>query len=182
MAGKKAIKKLAEVATKFGIKVAGQKLDKPMHFQGVGKGSPSADSKIQIPCAVPCTDKTRLMEFTSPIVGGSGEGLPILYGLDNMERHRAVLEMDPTKKQLTFPGPGGYTIQWSPGTIHIPLQTTPSGHLAFPLDHYQECEQQQTGLKEQTTVLHTDNKTTIKDDHEQLLQKTNNSNNNQRQE
>ena len=99
------------------------------------------------------------MEFTVPSVTGTGNGLPILYGLDNMERHNAALEMDPTKRQLTFPGPGGYTINWSPGTVHIPLQPTPSGHLAFPLDHYDECNTKhsdQKGLTEKTVILHTE--------------------------
>ena len=71
-----------------------------------------------------------------------------------MERYNAVLEMDPGKRRLTFPGPGGYTITWSPGTIHIPLQQTPSGHLAFPLDHYENCMFKEKGLKEKQITLH----------------------------
>ena len=154
MAGDNLVKKLAELAVRVGLRVGQEKLQKPMHFQGVGSGSPSANWKTKIPCAIPCTDKTRLMDFTSPCVDGCGESLPILYGLDNMERHRAVLEMDPDKRQLTFPGPGGYKVEWYPGTVHIPPQATPSGHLAFPLDHYEEYKQQQSGLQEKTTVLH----------------------------
>ena len=83
-----------------------------------------------------------------------GEDLPILYGLDNMQRHKALLEMDPTKQRLTFPGPGGYTITWSPGTVHIPLHTTPSGHLAFALDDYSNYDGDKKGLKDKQIVLH----------------------------
>ena len=94
------------------------------------------------------------MEFDTPAVKHGGEDLPILYGLDNMQRHKAILEMDPTKQQLTFPGPGGYTITWSPGTVHIPLHETPSGHLAFAMDDYSNYNAKQAGLKDKQIVLH----------------------------
>ena len=120
----------------------------------LGRGAPRADYRAQIKCAVPCSDTTRLMEFDTPAVKHGGEDLPILYGLDNMQRHKAILEMDPTKQQLTFPGPGGYTITWSPGTVHIPLHETPSGHLAFAMDDYSNYNAKQTGLKDKQIVLH----------------------------
>ena len=157
MAGQSALQALARLASRVGLKVTQERMAKPMHFQGVGEGSPEAHWQAKIPCAIPCDDTTRVMEFTVPSVTGTGNGLPILYGLDNMERHNAVLEMDPTKRQLTFPGPGGYIINWSPGTVHIPLQPTPSGHLAFPLDHYDKCNTkhlEQKSLAVKKIILH----------------------------
>ena len=96
------------------------------------------------------------MEFGAPAVEGTdGEELPLLYGLDGMEKKNAVLEMRPDGPTLTFPGPSGYTINWGPGAVHIPLSKTPSGHLAFALDHYQELSQrgQQGGIREPPMVL-----------------------------
>ena len=37
---------------------------------------------------------------------------------------------------LAFPGPGGYKIEWSPGTRLLPMTTSPSGHLVVPCDHF----------------------------------------------
>ena len=76
--------------------------------------------------------------FEAPIVGGTGADLPALLGLKLLTRHNAVLEMMPGREQLTFPGQGGYQIEWSPGTVHIPLTRAPSGHLVFECDNY-EC-------------------------------------------
>ena len=83
------------------------------------------------------------MEFGAPAVEGADvEDLPLLYGLDGMERNNAVLEMRPDGPTLTFPGPLGYTVNWGPGATHIPLSKTPWGHLALSLDHSQELSQQ----------------------------------------
>ena len=35
-----------------------------------------------------------------------------------------------------FPGPGGYKIEWSPGTKLVPMIPAPSGHLVIPCDHF----------------------------------------------
>ena len=49
-----------------------------------------------------------------------------------MKGKQGVLEMSEGKERLTFPGPGGYKIEWSPGTLYIPLVAAPSGHLIMP--------------------------------------------------
>ena len=156
MGGWDNIQALARLADQYGLHPTETKLPKPIPFYGVGQGAPRADWKAKIQCAVPCSDKTRLVEFETPAVQQGGEELPILYGLDNMQKHNAILEMDPTKQQLTFPGPGGYTIVWAPGAVHIPLHHTPSGHLAFPLDAYQTYKGEKGGLESEQIALHTD--------------------------
>ena len=89
MAGHKAVEAWVRQATQNGFKISQDKMAQPPR-QGLRQGSPSAHWQAKIKRAVPCADNTRLMEFTSPSVAGTGSGLPILYGLGNMERHKAV--------------------------------------------------------------------------------------------
>ena len=42
------------------------------------------------------------------------------------------------KELLVFPGPGGYKIEWSPGTKLLPMVPAPSGHLVVPCDRFSE--------------------------------------------
>ncbi len=71
-----------------------------------------------------------------------------------MRGKEAVLEMAPGKECLTFPGSGGYTIDWSPGTVHIPLEVAPSGHYVIPCDQYGNLpRREEGGLVEERTVL-----------------------------
>ena len=37
---------------------------------------------------------------------------------------------------MAIPGPGGYEIEWSPGTKLLPMVQAPSGHLVVPSDEY----------------------------------------------
>ena len=84
---------------------------------------------------------------------GTGDSLPALLGLRSMREKQAVLEMTPGKERLTFPGPGGYSITWSPGTQHIPLVCPPSGHLVIPCDDFDNLTTP-SGLPAPTTTFH----------------------------
>ena len=70
-----------------------------------------------------------------------------------MSARRAILEMEEGKEFLTFPGPGGYTLTDSPGSIRIPLVRAMSGHLMAPLDYYDKVPKT-TGVVEEKSVLH----------------------------
>ena len=59
------------------------------------------------------------------------------------------------KEMLTFPGPGGYKVEWSPGTVHVPLQTAPSGHLVFVVDAFGKISTRTGGMVPQSFTLHT---------------------------
>ena len=61
--------------------------------------------------------------------------------------------MAPGKERLSFPGPGGYTITWSPGTRHFPLEPAPSGHLIMPCGEYTKVRKP-PGLPRPTTTFH----------------------------
>ena len=45
------------------------------------------------------------------------------------------------EESLTFPGPGGYKIEWNPGFTRIALNRAPSGHLVIPCDGFQGIAQ-----------------------------------------
>ena len=83
---------------------------KPLAFQGVGSGQPTARWKVTVPSAVQTTAGPQLMVGAPAVEGADGEDLPLLYGLDGMERKNAVLEMRPDGRTLTFPGPSGCTV------------------------------------------------------------------------
>ena len=85
---------------------------------------------MQLPSAVPQPDGTaRLFNYTPAAVGGTGSDIPLIMGLDTVEANRGVIETKADGRMLTFPGPGGYEVNWAPGAIHIPLTPAPSGHL-----------------------------------------------------
>eukprot|EP00973_Karenia_brevis_P073803 10258155-Karenia_brevis.AAC.1 len=48
----------------------------------------------------------------------------------------AVLILRKGSQQLVFPGPGGYRIEWSPGTKILPLAESANGHSVIPCDTY----------------------------------------------
>ena len=59
------------------------------------------------------------------------------------------------KEQLTFPGPGGYKIEWAPGAVHVPLRAAPSGHLVFVVDSYGKIRARSGGVPDKSFTLHT---------------------------
>ena len=73
------------------------------------------------------------------------------------EKH-GVLETSPKGRFLTFLGPGGYEITWAPGAIRIPLEVTPSGHLAFTLDNFGTLQTTKGGIIKEEVILHNSEK------------------------
>ena len=65
-----------------------------------------------------------------------------------MSRQNGVLEMAPGSEHLTLPGPGGYTINWSPGTVRYKLEKAISGHLLLPCDEFNKVSQETGGVEE----------------------------------
>ncbi len=142
MAGHKPMRQLAKKASEHGYAPTQERQAKPLAFQGIGSGQLTARWSATVPSAVQTSVGPQLMDFEAPIVeGAEGEDQPLIYGLDGMEKNNVVMEMCPNGPMLTFPVPSGYTVNWGPGATHIPLSKTPSGHLAFALDRYQDFPQ-----------------------------------------
>ena len=112
-----------------------------MSISGVGNGQQHCDWEIKVPIAVPNASAgegafTSLMHnLTTPVVeGGEGKLLPGLLGLQSMERLRAVI--DTHNQKMILPGPGDIKYILPPGSMEIPLEKAPSGHLVMVIDAY----------------------------------------------
>ena len=62
--------------------------------------------------------------------------------------------MEDGKQFLTFPGPGGYKLETSPGSVRIPLQKAMSGHLMAPLVAYSKLKKMTGIVPDDKQVLH----------------------------
>ena len=134
----------AQVAKDAGRTSYKVRMEQSMNIKGVGHGSQQCIEMASIPVSVPrADDHDRKDEtephgfvFQAPTVEGEGSGLPALLGLRSMAARGAILSMAPGKECLSFPGPGKYEIGFAPGSVHIPLQKAPSGHLCFRSDFF----------------------------------------------
>jgi hypothetical protein len=154
LAGEIWTQKMAEKALKAGYNVAQGRLQKPMKVAGVGNGTNNAEWEVRMPIALSDVEgNVTLNEYHVPVVGGMGKELPALLGLQCMARQNSILEMAPGHEFLTLPGPGGYTIHWSPGTVRYKLEKSPSGHLLLPCDAFQGVTKERGGLKEPTLTF-----------------------------
>ena len=158
LAGGNWIRNMTDRALKNGITPAQTKLQKPFEVQGVGQGTQQAIWNVHMPIAVKNQDGEHVKNtFEVPALEGQdGASVPALLGMRSMRRKKAVLQMEAGKEMLTFHGDGGYTIEWSPGTVHIPLSIAPSGHYAIPCYQFGQIKTQTGGLvsKNFKTVLH----------------------------
>jgi len=63
--------------------------------------------------------------------------LPAIMGGKSMKEKGATIILREGKEAMVFPGPGGYTIERSPGTKIVPMQTTQSGHMVLQCDNWE---------------------------------------------
>ena len=156
LAGSNVAHQMATAAINSGHEPAQSRLDRPLKIQGVGSGVQSCNWQVTLPIAVmdPGTGKSGVHYFEAPTVNGTGADLPPLLGLRSMSAKNAVLEMTPGKERLTFPGPGGYTINWESGAMHCKLEKAPSGHLIMPCGEFASLDKQAGGLPRPSTTFH----------------------------
>jgi hypothetical protein len=149
LAGQSWVHRMCTKALKAGLKVKQARMDKPLNVAGVGHGTNKAEWEVKMPIALGDTDGTVLMHnYTAPTVTGAGSELPALLGLQSMSKQNGVLEMAAGNEYLTLPGPGGYTVTWSPGTARYKLERAPSGHLILPCDEYKKVDRNRAGVDE----------------------------------
>ena len=82
---------------------------------------------------------------------GTGKDLPGLLGLRSLEQQRAIL--DTGGRTLIFPGPGDVEISLPPGSVRVPLEKAPSGHLVMVIDEYHKLISQKGGVPNKVTHL-----------------------------
>ena len=128
-------------ADRHGHKATYQKRRHRLNVNGVGAGSAPCDEEATLPIAVKCQDEpARLDSFTTNIATGSGSDLPAILGSQSMRDKDAVIILRKGKEMIVFPGPGGYRIEWSPGTKRLPMLPAPSGHLVISCDKFAEVD------------------------------------------
>ena len=119
----------------------------------MGNGSQACKFKMSLPVALPSVDGTSasLHDLVTPIVEGTGEELPGLLGLRTLEQNRAILDVG--GRCLIFPGPGKIEYKLPPGSLTIPLEKAPSGHLCMVVDAYKAVPTQHGGLSQPDSGL-----------------------------
>ena len=109
-------------------------------MNGVGKGSAPCDDEAEVPIAIKFKDEpARLDTYKANVAKGSGADLPAILGSLSMQEKDAVIILRKGKEIMAFPGPGGYKIEWSPGTKLLPMEPAPSGHMVVPCDRFAEA-------------------------------------------
>jgi hypothetical protein len=108
-----------------------------LYVNGVGDGSATCDYEVFAPIAIKFEEQDATQEvYRANIAEGVGVNLPAILGLDSMKDKDAVIMLRKGKETMAFPGPGGYKIEWSPGTKLLPMTPAPSGHLVVPCGQF----------------------------------------------
>ena len=109
-----------------------------LNVNGVGQGSAPCDEEATMPVAVQFQDNPATMEtYKANIATGCGADLTAILGSTSMQEKDAVILLRKGKEMIVFPGPGGYKIEWSPGTKRLHMVPAPSGHLVIPCDKFE---------------------------------------------
>ena len=138
--GSNTAKDFAQAAEKAGHKTEFVKRKTRMNVNGVGAGSAPCDDEAILPIAVKFqNEQPRLDTYKANVAQGSGADLPAILGAISMQEKDTVLILRKGKQMMVFPGPGGYKIEWSPGTKLLPMIPAPSGHMVVPCDAFTEA-------------------------------------------
>ena len=112
-----------------------------LHVSGVGSDAATCDWQVLAPIAVKFQDHDASKEtYKANVAEGCGADLPAIWGSVSMQEQDTVLILRKGKEMIALPGPGGYKIEWSPGTRLLPMTPAPSGHLVVPCDRFDELK------------------------------------------
>jgi hypothetical protein len=125
----------ARTAADQGLEVECAPKDQSLTVCGIGNDASTCKLEATFPIAVMSQDSTVVHDkFKANITEDCGNNLPAILGSVEMQNRDAVILLRHGKEMIAFPGPEGYTIQWSEGTICLPMTHAPSGHLVIPCD------------------------------------------------
>ena len=145
-------------AERHGQQTRYEKRKHRLNVNGVGSGSAPCDEEATLPIAVKfADDRAKMDSYRANVATGSGADLPAIFGSASMQEKDSVLILRKGKEMIAFPGPGGYKIEWSPGTKLLPMTAAPSGHLVIPCDHFDDAVNTKPT---EPLVFHTDHTTT----------------------
>ena len=125
--------RFSELARQHDLETVTHRRAKMLSVSGVGSDSAICKNEASIPIAVQFEDSPATHEtFQANVAEGCGSDLPAILGTKSMKEKDSVIILRNGKEMIVFPGPGGYKIEWSPGTKLLPITTAPSGHLLIP--------------------------------------------------
>ena len=104
-------------------------LQRPMEVGGVGTGSQTATHAVTHNIVLA---NGKEVKYTAPQLPKSGT--PALLGQKSLKRMRAII--DCYNGTMYTIGPGGYTLQLSPGSEKHNLEESHAGHLMLPCTRY----------------------------------------------
>jgi len=143
-------------------------LIRPMTVSGVGNGTNQATEQVNCPIAIQTTSgKVELHSLRAPVMCGTGKHLPGLLGLQTLEANNAVLDIG--NRTLHMLSKGKAKLELPPGTLSVPLEKSPSGHLVMTIDSFEDIQRQRGGLPQRSINWHaatasTEKPPTIKED------------------
>ncbi len=135
LSGSAWVKRTSSAAASAGHGTSYEALAKPLEVGGVGKTSQKVVDKASVPVAF---ENGAHSVFETPVVPDSE--LPALLGLQLLEGHKMLLDCH--HRKLIIPGPGGYRLHLSPGSISLNLRKAQSGHLLLPCTAWKSLKQQ----------------------------------------
>ena len=135
--GRNTEKEFAESARKAGLETIYISRQSRLHVDGVGSDAAFCDHETQTPIAVKFKDQPATKElYRANIADGCGANMPAIIGVRSETGKDSVLVLREGKEFNAFPEPGGYKIEWSPGTKLLPMTHAPSGHLLLERDYF----------------------------------------------
>ena len=132
LAGEKWIRRSAALADKSGQGTTWTDIPK-CKVEGVGSGSSEITRKARVPI---CLSSGSQATYEASVVDGSE--LPALLGLQSLESRHAII--DTGHQRLVFPGPGGFELRLSPGSVSLALERANSGHLLLPSSEWSKLK------------------------------------------
>ncbi len=143
-------KKFAAASMGHGMEHTYVARNQRLYVNGVGTDSATCDYQVTMPIAVKFEEHPATQEsYKANVADGCGADLPAIFGSTSMQEKDSVLILRKGKEMIAFPGPGGYKIEWSPGTKLLPMTHAPSGHLVIPCDRFEELP---TGSNEEMQI------------------------------
>ena len=101
--------------------------------EGVGQGASEITQKATVPI---CLSTGIQASYEASVVANSQ--LPALLGLQSLESRQALI--DTGHQKLILPGPGGFELKLSPGSVSLSLERASSGHLLLPSSEWSKLK------------------------------------------
>ena len=102
-------------------------LKRHLSVHGVGSGSQTAQHSAHVPVHIAGSDG----QFHGPVLrDGTGKNMPGLWGLRSQREKKTII--DTGGNTVIIPGPGGFKMHLSPGSVVIKCESAVSGHMMVP--------------------------------------------------